>query len=253
MGTSENRSELVSRLREGSLTAEALVNEYGAEEAAWMVAEALLHLPADAELDDEGKTILNLLDDLFSDELLTVVAGLLWREDIAWLDSKMEDGKETRLRLLRYVASRSAGSLSPLFWRSVGERGVGYLDTAFSALKSNWPRQAAPLLVKLCEATVADHHQMDIRNTVDTFLDKGDASVRSAFLDAMRHVPQVKRRKIMTHLDISLMAELDSSAIEHKGESFFYDGDAEKKKRDEKSKDIFAEVARRLESGETRD
>lgn len=253
MNMKKTGQELLTRLQKEELSAESLIAELGREEAAERVAMALLAVPAESELPADVERLLDLLDGLFSNELLTVVAGLLWREDVLWLSRKDSTGKEGRLLLLRYVAGASPASLSPLFWRAVGERGVAYLEVAFAAIKNTHPVQAAPLLVKLCQATVEKRHEMDIRATVDHFLDAGDSSVRSAFLDAMRMVHQVSRRKIMTHLDISLMAELDKGAIEHRGKSFFYDDDAEKKKRDEKSKDVFGEIARRLERGDTRD
>lgn len=194
--------------------------------------------------------LLTLAEAAAGERLRTVLIGTLWREDIDWLSIKLDSGEAGRERILRIVAGDRPKALSPTFWRAVSDRGPSYAAIAFSATESVHPHEAARLLVSLCRAAVAGQYTLDIRSSVDSFLAKQDSSVRTTFLGEIKRLPEAEKRKLMNHLDMSLMAELDRDAIDHRGKSFFYDEDAEKRKRDEKSKDIFDEVRRRLEKGE---
>lgn len=185
-----------------------------------------------------------------SERLLIVSIGTIWREDQDWLSWAMPDGESAQERILRYIASDRPKALEANFWRSVAVKGPRMAKIAFQAADETHPLEAARLLVSLCRSALAGQIEMDIRSAVNGFLEGKDASVRSVFLDEVKGLPQEVKRKLMTHLDMSLMAELDKDALEHRGRSFFYDDEAERQKRDSKSKDIFAEVRRRLDKGE---
>ena len=184
------------------------------------------------------------------ERLRTVALGSIWREDLDWLSMRLTDGEAVRERLLRIVAEDKPKALPPAFWRAVAERGARFAAIAFGAAEKTHPQEAARLLVGLCRAALKGEIDLEIRAEVDRFLGGRDSSVRTAFLAAVKKTPEAERRKLITHFDMSLMAELDRSAIEHRAEGFFYDADAEKRKRDTKSKDIFGEVKRRLDRGD---
>ena len=194
--------------------------------------------------------LLSLAEACTSDKLRTIVIGTLWREDLTCLDKRLTGEETARERLLQIIAGDDPKALAPVFWRAVAEKGPRFALIAFRAAMNTHELEAARLLVGICRASVAGQIDMDIREAVDGFLEGREPSVRAAFLDAMKRVPELERRKMMTHLDMSLMAELDRSAIEHRGAGFGYDEAHEQAKRDSKSKDIFEEVKRRLERGE---
>ena len=194
--------------------------------------------------------LLSLAESCTSDKLRTVVIGTLWREDLTCLDKRLTGEETARERLLQIVAGDDPKALAPVFWRAVAEKGPRFALIAFRAAMNTHEIEAARLLVGICRASISGQLDVAIREAVDGFLEGRDPSVRSAFLDAMKRVPELERRKIMTQLDMSLMAELDRSAIEHRGSGFGYDEAHEQAKRDSKSKDIFDEVRRRLERGE---
>jgi hypothetical protein len=194
--------------------------------------------------------LLQLASATASERLRTVAVGTLWREDIEWLSIKTGDEETARERLLRLVAQDKPKSLAPVFWRAVAERGPRFTAVAFRAAEKTHPHEAARLVVELSRAALRGQYDLDIRTTVDDFLAKQDSSVRTTFLEAVKRLPETEKRNLMNHLDMSLMAALDKDALEHRGKSFFYDEDAERKKREEKGKDIFDEVRKRLERGD---
>jgi hypothetical protein len=185
-----------------------------------------------------------------SDRLVTICLGTLWREDCLWLAKNDDNGISFREHLLEYVASSIPTALSPDFWLAVSGRGQSFVAIAYAATKGAYPLVAAELLVKRCQAALHDPFLMDIGGEVRSFINSADVAARDAFLNHVKSLPQAEKRKLMTHLDISLMAELDENAIEHKGQDFYYDEEAERKKREDKGDDIFSEVARRLKNGE---
>ena len=230
----------------------AEVKDHEGEDMADLCAEAILALNA-GHSPGENAVVHRLLDlalTVVSEKLRTVCIGTVWREDVKWLDLKDSEGVEAREKVLERVTTDRPEALSAAFWRAVADRGPKYVKIAFEATSKIHPEEASRLLVKLGQAALIDRIDIDIRSTVDGFLAGKDSSVRSAFLDAVRRLTQIEKRKFMTHLDMSLLAELDESAIEHRGKGFYYDEDAERKKREDKGKDIFSEVARRLSKGE---
>lgn len=247
-----NRDGLLEQLADEAVTLKTISGAYDSAALADACAEAIIALNAD-EVEPEDELVVRLttlLHGLVSEKLRSVCIGTLWREDLPWLEQKDADGISARERLLAQVIADKPDALAAVFWRSVAERGPRFVHIAFEATRNIHRTEAARLLVKLGRAAVHDEVQIDIRSTVDGFLDAHDSSVRSAFLDAVKTLNMADRKALMSHLDISLMSELDKSAIEHRGKDFFYDADAEQAKRDTKSKDIFAEVARRLERGD---
>jgi hypothetical protein len=194
--------------------------------------------------------LFRLISACSSEGLRTVAIGTLWREDLPWLSQRLDDGASAREKLLQYVASDRPKALAPVFWRAVAEQGPRFALIAFGAAAKTHPNEAAKLLVTISRAALVGQLDLDIKKTVDAFLAGRDPSVRATFLESVKRMPEIEKRKLMSHLDMSLMAELDKSAIEHRGAGFFYDEDEERKKRDTKSKDIFEEVKRRLERGE---
>ncbi len=231
---------------------EKAVKEGHEERLADDIAELILAFN-DGELEtEEGvlKRLMEMAQAIRSERLRTVAIGTLWREDLDWLSLRIGAEETVRERLLRVVAEDRPQALAPMFWRAVSEQGPRYAAIAFRAAGKTHPHEAAKLLVSLCRAALAGQIELDIRSAVDNFLENQDSSVRTTFLGALKRMPETERRKLMNHLDMSLMAELDRSAIEHRAKGFFYDEEAEQRKRDSKSKDIFGEVRRRLEKGE---
>jgi hypothetical protein len=228
------------------------VKGHEGDELADLCAEAILALNAGYSPDEKEVVhrLLDLTQQAVSEKLRTVCIGTVWREDVKWLDLKDIEGIEAREKVLLRITTDKPEALSAAFWRAVADRGPKYVKIAFEATSKIHPEEASRLLVKLGQAALLDRINIDIRSTVDGFLADKDSSVRSAFLDAVRRLTQIEKRKFMTHLDMSLLAELDESAIEHRGKGFYYDEDAERKKREDKGKDIFSEVARRLGKGE---
>ncbi len=216
------------------------------------VADLILEINAGGLEPEEElvERLLRLAAAVRGERLRTVALGSIWREDLDWLSQRLADGEAVRERLLRIVAEDKPKALPPAFWRAVAERGARFAAIAFGAAEKTHPHEAARLLVRLCSATLKGEIDLEIRAEVDRFLRGRDASVRTVFLEAVKRMPEAEKRKLMTHFDMSLMAELDRSAIEHRAEGFFYDADAEKRERDAKSKDIFGEVKRRLDRGD---
>ena len=246
------RRDLQKAFADPSADFESILEENSPVALADALAEIIIQLNENKIPPDEP-LISRLFDSAFkvhSELLRTVSTGTLWREDLQWLSAKTQAGESCSELLLKTITADKPEALSRNFWKAVAEKGASYIAIAFDATKDAYPGEAARLLVGLCQETVAERWEMDIRNVVDGFLNRHDSSVRTAFLDRMKKISQLEKKKIMTHLDMSLMAELDESSIEEKGKSFFYDEVAEKEKRESKSKDIFAEVARRLEKGE---
>lgn len=229
-----------------------LIAREKAEPLADAAADLLIALNAGAVTADVTliRRLLELILAVRSERLRTVCIGTLWREDLPWLETHLDHRVEAREKLLMQVTGDKPSALPPVFWRAVAERGPRYIAIAYAATRTTHPLEAARLLVRKCRAGVNEELQFDIRPEVDAFLGGNDAAVRATFLDEVKKLPQLEKKALMTHLDISLMHELDESAIEARGRSFFYDEVQEKAKREEKSKDIFEEVRRRLEKGE---
>ena len=250
------KSVVFEALRESRGDFEKFVQraEAGDEAAALAdgVADVLLDL--NSGITDADAEIVNCLFELAtlvsSEKLRTVAIGTLWREDLDWLSMRVGNEETARELLLKIVAEDKPKALTPVFWRAVSEKGPRFAAIAFRAAEHDHPHEAARLLVRLCRAAVAGRYDLEIRSAVDGFLAGQDSSVRTTFLNEVKRMPEAEKRKLMTHLDMSLMAELDRSAVEHRGKEFYYDEEAEKQKRDSKSKDIFDEVRRRLEKGE---
>ena len=224
----------------------------GDAETADAVAVLILELNS-GQLESEPaviERILAIAGAVASDNLKTVMLGTLWREDLDWLNEDVGEYATAREMLLQIVAKGSPKAVAAVFWRAVSERGPRFTAVAFNAAESTHPHEAARLLVRLCRAALAGQYDLEIRESVDSFLAKKDSSVRTSFLNEVRRMPEAEKRKLMNHLDMSLMAELDRDAIDHRGKSFFYDEEAERKKREEKGKDIFDEVRKRLERGD---
>lgn len=198
----------------------------------------------------EVQRLLGLASTVRSERLRTVLIGTLWREDLPWLELRIDGEITAREKLLRIAAGDKPKALAAVFWRAVAERGPRFAAVAFQAAEKTHPHEAARLLVSLCRASISGRYDMEIRKGVDDFLAERDSSVRTTFLIEVKRMPEAEKRKLMNHLDMSLMAELDRDAIDQRGKSFFYDEDAERRKREEKGKDIFEEVRRRLERGE---
>jgi hypothetical protein len=230
---------------------EKAIGSAGAEEAE-SAAQIMLAINSGELKADKAllERLLGLIAACSSDALRTVAIGTLWREDLPWLSQRLSDGAMAREKLLEYIAGDQPKALAPVFWRAVAEQGPRFALIAFRAADKTHPNEAAKLLVTITRAALAEQLDLDIRKTVDKFLAGRDASVRATFLEAVKRMPEIEKRKLMSHLDMSLMAELDKSAIEHRGAGFFYDKDEEQRKRDSKSKDVFEEVKRRLERGE---
>lgn len=246
------RRDLQAAFADPSVCYETIINNSSEVEAADALALIIIGLN-EGSLPASESFVTRLFEAVFmvkSELLRTVSTGTLWREDLDWLTLKTDTGESAKELLLKTITADKPESLIKSFWRAVAENGARYIAIAFDATRKTYPVEAARLLVSLCQETVAERYEMDIKKVVDSFLANHDSSVRSAFLERMKKISQLEKKQIMTHLDMSLMAELDESAIEEKGKSFFYDEIAEKEKRDNKSKDIFAEVARRLEKGE---
>ncbi|HUX07229.1 MAG TPA: hypothetical protein VMX35_07940 [Acidobacteriota bacterium] len=230
---------------------ELLLGKAGKEEAD-AAADVILAVNS-GELKSNEKLLqrlLGLASACKSGKLRTVAIGTLWREDLKWLSTRVEGEETAREKMLEIVAADEPKALAPVFWRAVAEQGPRFALIAFKAAMSTHPHEAARLLVTICRAALAGQLELSIRDAVDAFLASQDSSVRTTFLATVKRMPEAEKRKLITHLDMSLMAELDKSAIEHRGSDFFYDEDAERRKRDDKSKDIFDEVRRRLERGE---
>lgn len=244
--------ELLHVLEQSTDPIKELMDKFSGEAMADAAAELLIALNAGSEeIGIEAlEKLMEAVNAAVSEKLRTVSTGTLWRDDLKWLDKRLSDGETAREKLLRAVADDKPKALTPVFWHGVAERGPQFTAIAFKATEITHPHEAARLLVRLCRAALADQVEIEIKSTVDKFLAGREASVRTAFLNAVKHLPEMEKRKLMTHLDMSLMAELDLSALEHRGESFFYDKNAEQQKRDAKSKDVFEEVRRRLEKGE---
>lgn len=243
---------LRSYLADGSKPLAELIASEKPKSLADAAADLLIALnagdaPAEAPL---IRRLLELILAVRSERLRTVCIGTIWREDLPWLAMRIEGKTEAREKLLLQVTSDKPSALPPVFWRAVADRGARYIAIAFDATRTTHPLEAARLLVRKCRAAVNEELEFDIRPEVDRFLGGNDAAVRATFLDEVKKLPQLDKKALMTHLDISLMHELDESAIEARGRSFFYDEVQEKAKREEKSKDIFEEVRRRLEKGE---
>ena len=228
-----------------------LLGTAGEEEAD--ATAAIIMAVNSGELETDEKFLGRLLDVATackSGRLRTVAIGTLWRDDLKWLATRVEGEETAKEKLLKIVAADEPKALAPVFWRAVAEQGPRFALVAFKAAMSTHPHEAAKLLVTISRAALAGQLDLNIRDAVDAFLDSQDSSVRTTFLTTVKRMPETEKRKLITHLDMSLMAELDKSAIEHRGSDFFYDEDEEKRKRDGKSKDIFDEVRRRLERGE---
>jgi len=251
MISSEAR-DLLTRLSSGSVEETEKLAEAAGTAEADALAELILGLNAGEIEADEGLVgrLLRLASSCSSDRLMTVAIGTLWREDLDWLSLRLESEETARERMLQIVATADPKALAPVFWRAVAQKGPRFALVAFGAASETHSHEAARLLVGICRAALAGEIEINIREMVDGFLAGRDPSVRTSFLAAVKRLPEASMRKLMSHLDMSLMAELDRSAIEHRGESFFYDEEEERTKRDSKSKDIFDEVRRRLEHGE---